>query len=141
MLAAAGGREHAATRCSRCWWQGWSGSRPACCGSSPCSPSSDAAPPWSCCAGGVRPRSGWPALVGAQAAAAAVPGAAVGYLVGMLVPGRSGPTDLVLPAALTLGAVALMVLAGARVHGGRTRRAARFRWVGELLVLARPGSR
>ncbi len=78
-------------------------------------------------------------LVGAQAAAAAIPGAVVGYLVGMRVPGRSGPGYLVLPGALTLGAVALMVLAGARVHGGRQRRVARFRWVGELVVLAATG--
>ena len=79
------------------------------------------------------------ALVGTQAAAAAIPGAVVGYLVGMHVPGRSGPGYLVLPGALTLGAVALMVLAGARVHGGRQRRVARFRWVGELVVLAATG--
>ncbi|MCV2393880.1 hypothetical protein OEB99_06135 [Actinotalea sp. M2MS4P-6] len=75
------------------------------------------------------------ALVGTQAAAAALPGAAVGVAIAMQVPGRTDPTDLVLPAAVTIGAVALMVVAGARVHAAAVRRA-RWRWVAEVVVLA-----
>lgn len=76
------------------------------------------------------------ALVGTQALLAAVPGAALGLWLGLRVPGRTDPTDLVLPAALTLAAVALMVGVAAGVHGGRRRRAGRWTWVAEILVLA-----
>jgi putative ABC transport system permease protein len=76
------------------------------------------------------------ALVGAQAMLAALPGAAVGLWAGLRVPGRTDPTDLVLPAALTLAAVGLMVGVAAAVHGGRRRRGGRWTWVVELLVLA-----
>lgn len=76
------------------------------------------------------------ALVGTQAVLAAVPGAAVGVLVALQVPGRSHAGDAVLPAVLTLGAVLLVVAAGARVHAGREQRRTRWRWVAEVLVLA-----
>lgn len=76
------------------------------------------------------------ALVGTQAVLAALPGAALGLWVGLRVPGRTDPTDLVLPAALTLAAVGLMVGVAAAVHGGRRRRGGRWTWVVELLVLA-----
>jgi hypothetical protein len=75
------------------------------------------------------------ALVGAQAALAAVPGAALGVLVALQVPGRSHAGDFVLPAVLTLGAVLLVVTAGAQVHAGRAHRGGRWRWVAEVLVV------
>ncbi|WHP16841.1 hypothetical protein [Cellulomonas sp. ES6] len=79
------------------------------------------------------------ALVGAQALVAALPGAAAGLALGLLVPGRTDPADLVLPAVLTVAAVALMVGAAAGVHGGRGARGRRWAWVAELLVLGVTG--
>ncbi|QZN85185.1 hypothetical protein [Cellulomonas sp. C5510] len=82
------------------------------------------------------------ALVGAQALVAALPGAAAGLALGLLVPGRTDPADLVLPSVLTVAAVALMVGAAAGVHGGRRARGGRGgRWarVAELLVLGATG--
>ncbi|MBD3780115.1 MAG: hypothetical protein IE923_12735 [Micrococcales bacterium] len=79
------------------------------------------------------------ALVGAQALVAALPGAAAGLALGLLVPGRTDPADLVLPALLTGAAVALMVGAAAGVHGGRRARGRRWAWVAELLVLGVTG--
>lgn len=85
------------------------------------------------------------ALVGAQALVAALPGAAAGLALGLLVPGRTDAADLVLPAVLTLAAVALMVGVAAGVHGGRragggrAARGGRWAWVAELLVLGATG--
>lgn len=75
------------------------------------------------------------ALVGAQALLAVLPGAAVGGWLGLRVAGRTEPADLVLPTVLVLAAVGLVVVAAARVHGGRRGPRPRRTWVVELLVV------
>lgn len=75
-------------------------------------------------------------LVGVQAALAAGTGAAVGLVLAVQVPGTTAPADLLPPAAVTAGAVLLMVVAAARVQPRRTARRARWRWAAEVAVLA-----
>lgn len=75
-------------------------------------------------------------LVGVQAGLAAGAGAAVGLVLAVQVPGTTAPADLLPPAAVTAGAVLLMVVAAARVQPRRTARRPRWRWAAEVAVLA-----